>query len=360
MALDLKQVRLEELSDVRYSFWIGKHPGKRYPRDVLVIRFEGTFGFGSGGNADAAFMTAIGNAGIHAFDPHAIITDLSALSYEWGDMMESVIDIGHDRNAQTALVVGSKCRKAIGTLCFGMNSTNDACERESIFDSLDDAWQYVTKLLDEGNKPPLCEAASDGDPQRVKQLLESGEDPNRPDRWGGTPLHSAANPSIVRLLIEAGADARAKNLAGVTPLDLVKDVESARLLLDAGADPDARSRTNSSPLCGARSAAIAKLLIEAGADVLLRARNSLLHNVRSPETARLLIEAGADVNMVDEHGKTPVDRAEENHQVFYRQAHQYKMKGDAEVAKNYAEIGSILRANGGKTGSEITKPRDAQ
>ena len=41
MALDLQQVRLENLSDVRYSFWIGKHPGKRYPRDVLVIALKG-------------------------------------------------------------------------------------------------------------------------------------------------------------------------------------------------------------------------------------------------------------------------------------------------------------------------------
>jgi hypothetical protein len=360
MALDLKQVRLEDLSDVRNSFWIGKHPGKPNPKKVLVIRFEGTFGIGSGGNDDADFMVAIGNAGIHAFGPHAIITDLSALSYEWGDMMGSVIDIGHDRRTPTALVVGSKCRQAIGTLCFGENSTNDACERESIFDSLNEAWQYVTTLLDEGAKPPLYEAASDGDLQRVEQLLESGEDPNRPDCWGGTPLHFAANPSIVKLLIEAGADASAKNLAGVTPLDLVKDVESARLLLDAGADPDARSSSNSSPLCGARSVAIAKLLIEAGADVLLRKRNSLLQNVRSPEIARVLIEAGADVNMVDEHGKTPLDRAEENHQMFYRQADRYNIKGDVEVARNYAEIRSLLRASGGLTGSEITKQRNSK
>ena len=95
-------------------------------------------------------------------------------------MMDSVMDTGHDRKAPKALIVGNKCRKAIGTLCFGVNSTNDPCERESIFDSLDEAWQYVTKLLDEGEKPPLYEAASAGDLQRVKQLLESGEDLNRP------------------------------------------------------------------------------------------------------------------------------------------------------------------------------------
>jgi len=150
MAPDLQQVRLEDLSDVRYSFWIGKHPGKQYPRDVLVIRFEGTYRIGSEGNPDAAFMVAIGNAGVYAFNPDAIITDLSALTYEWGDEMAGVMDIGCDRrNKPTSLVVGSNCRQAIGTLCFGVNSTNDACERESIFDSLDDAWKYVTKLLDE-------------------------------------------------------------------------------------------------------------------------------------------------------------------------------------------------------------------
>ena len=84
MPLDLNQVRLEALSDIRYSFWTGKHPSHSYERSVLVIRFEGTYRFGSGGNPDATFMRSMGEAAVKAFAPDALIIDLSALSYYLG------------------------------------------------------------------------------------------------------------------------------------------------------------------------------------------------------------------------------------------------------------------------------------
>lgn len=359
MAHELKQLRLEALSDVGYSFWAGKHPGKSYERDVLVIRFEGVYRFGSGGNPDATFMLAMGNAGVQAFEPEAIITDLSALSYEWGDMMDSVFGIGGDLKATTAIVVGKQCREAIGTLCFGVDSTKDACEQEWIFDSLDAAWNYVTKLLDEGEQPPIHEAASSGDIQRVKQLLASGEDPNRLDSGEQTPLHSASDAAVVKLLLDAGANPKAQCTHGTTPLHLVKNAECARLLLDAGADPDARSGTGFSPLCHAQSVELVSLLIEAGADVHLRSRSSLLHFVRRPEIAKVLIEAGADVNMIDGNGQSPLDRSEESHQIFNRQAKELGFTDHAEVARNYAEISSLLRANGGLPGAAIRRPEES-
>ena len=332
MPLDLKQITLEALSDVRYSFMTGKHPGKSYEKKVVVIQFEGAFGFGSGGNSDATFMRSMGEAGVQAFDPNAIIIDLSALSYEWGDEgdeMECVFDIGGDRKVPTALVVGEKCRKAIGTLCFGEDSTQDACEQDWIFDSLDQAWHFVTKRLDDGESPPIHEAASSGDFQRVKQLLESGEDPNRVDSSDQTPLHRAFDPATVKLLIDAGANVKAKDKCSWTPLHNVKNIECARLFLNAGADPDARSWENLSPLGHVGSVEIAKLLVEAGADVHLRRRRSLLHQCRKAEVAKFFIDAGVEVNCLDQFGQTPLDIAQ---------------------AQGNALVVNVLLAHGGKNG----------
>jgi hypothetical protein len=353
MAIELNEVRLEELSDINFSFWIGKHPGESYEKSVMVVRFEGVYRIGSGGNSDATFMVAMGNAGVEAFEPDAIIIDLSSLAYEWGDMMDSVFGIGSDRKVPTAIIVGEQCRPAIGTLCFGVNSTKDACEHDDIFDSLEAAWSYVTRLLNENDKPAIHQAASEGDFRKVKQLLDEGEDPNRLDSSEQTPLHSSKNASIVELLLQAGADATAKNRFGITPLHLVNEVESARLLLDAGADPDARSWTGSSPLSHANSVELVQLLIEAGADVHLRQRSSILHSVRHPEIAKALIEAGADINLLDENGQTPLDCAEKSHEIFHRQAQAYEWGSDADTASRYEKICSILRASGGKSGSEI-------
>lgn len=357
MLPDLKEIRLASLSDVLYSFHVGNHPGKSYDETVLVIRFAGTYRIGSAGNPDATFMSAMGNAGVEAFDPDVIVIDLSDLTYEWGDMLEMVFSIGDTLNRPSAVVVAEGCRAAIGTLCFGVNSEKDACEQEWIFDSLEAAWNYVTTLLDEGERPKIHEAASNADLDDVKELLEAGEKPNRLDSSGQSPLHCTSDARIIELLLNAGADPKAKNRHGVTPLHLVENVEAARMLLKAGADPDARSGTDSSPLSHAQSVDLVRLLIDAGADVNLRQRHSLLHYVRQPDIARVLIESGADVNMVDENGKTPLDRAEESERQFQRQFQDCGRAVDAEVAQRYSEMASLIRASGGQHGAEVIATR---
>lgn len=353
----LKEFALDSLSDIRCSYWIGSHPGKSYDRDVLVVRFEGVYRIGSAGNDDATFMVSLGNAGVDALDPDAIIIDLSRLNYKWGDMMDSVFGIGGERELPMALVVGVDCRYAIGTLCFGENSKTDACEKEWIFDSLDDAWQYTTKLLDDGETPPIHAAAKSEKYQRVKQLLDAGEDPNRRDSSGKTPLHEASDPAIVRLLIDSGADVKAKCRLGITALHLVKNIECARLLLEAGADPDARSWTDASPLRLAQSPEIARLLLDFGADIHQRPRSSLLHSIRRPDIAKIFIEAGADVNSIDENGCTALDCAEASFEQFAMQAKQYGFSNDAEVAQCFAEIALLLQSCGAKSGKQMRVER---
>lgn len=149
MELQLNDVQLEDLSDITCRFQIGTHQGASFARKVLVISFAGTYRDGAKGNPDGSFMFAMGNAGVEAFDPAAIVLDMSDLVYQWGDMLECVFDVGGQRRLPSSIVVGPQCRVAIGTLCFGIHSKKDACQQDEIFDTLEDAWNYVTEKLDE-------------------------------------------------------------------------------------------------------------------------------------------------------------------------------------------------------------------
>jgi hypothetical protein len=150
--MPLKRRLLEEESDVLASFWIPEDQSRTDGENhLLVIRYHGVYRIGCNGNSDATYMAAIGRAAIEVFQPAAIVIDLSDLSYQWGDMLDTVWNIGRDPvwNTQLpcAVVIGDKCRAAIGTLIFGEASTTDACEEEFVFDTLAAAVAYVSAKL---------------------------------------------------------------------------------------------------------------------------------------------------------------------------------------------------------------------
>ena len=86
----------------------------------------------------------------------------------------------------------------------------------------------------------ILEAATIGDIDAVKQSLAGGADVNAREKWGGTPLHWAANwghKEIAEMLIAAGADVNAKDHNDYTPLDFanrLKHTELADLLRKHG------------------------------------------------------------------------------------------------------------------------------
>ncbi len=87
----------------------------------------------------------------------------------------------------------------------------------------------------------LIEAAENGQTERVKSLLDAGEDVNGKDNDGMTALLVAADQihwETVRVLLDAGADANAKNDNDYTALMLAEEqghTEIAELLKSAGA-----------------------------------------------------------------------------------------------------------------------------
>ncbi len=81
----------------------------------------------------------------------------------------------------------------------------------------------------------------------ARALLDAGAEVDARDRWGRTPLHSAAGSrrqgigdSLVVVLLEAGADVNARSESGATPLHLsLNHPAVVTTLLEFGADPAA-------------------------------------------------------------------------------------------------------------------------
>lgn len=132
----------------------------------------------------------------------------------------------------------------------------------------------VEKLSKENGKK-LALACERGDFDLVKKLILLKADVHVKDKYGMTPLHTAAyygRTEIVRLLLENGADVHAKDRNGWTPLHWAaqwRHVEICKLLLQYGADADDKDENGWTPLhWAARSGytTICKMLLDAGAD----------------------------------------------------------------------------------------------
>jgi ankyrin repeat protein len=185
----------------------------------------------------------------------------------------------------------------------------------------------------------LKQAASSGDLDRVRALVEAGADVNATDEHGSGTLLTF-HPQVVEYLLSKGADPnRQTNESGDPILSGVayfNNVKCVRLLLQAGADPNALVKdTAETALHGcviglgknvteADRHEVVKLLIGHGADpnrrtVPGRGTAAFWRDVRtrgetplhraaayaSEETVRLLLDAGADKTIRDANGDSP-------------------------------------------------------
>lgn len=120
----------------------------------------------------------------------------------------------------------------------------------------------------------LHAAASLGNEDMVRSLLEKGADPARPSASGDAILLSYLRGGLGARAVDAiakGADVKAKDAAGRTALHLAVEKgldEAVKALLDKGADPNALDGSGLSPLEIAQdwgSGALAALLTAKGA-----------------------------------------------------------------------------------------------
>lgn len=172
-----------------------------------------------------------------------------------------------------------------------------------------DAGADVNAVNGDGNTP-LMRAAETGNVGIVRVLLERGANP-RPKNPEDSPL-LYASADCTRILIEAGADVNARGTVD-TPLQNAAskgDIERLKLLVEHGADVKAVDGSGKSALHSAIGEC-AGFLIEHGAEVNLRDADGKtpLHvavGQETTDTMKVLVEHGADVNAVDSYGRSPL------------------------------------------------------
>lgn len=141
---------------------------------------------------------------------------------------------------------------------------------------------------------PLHWAATRGDTEAVKTLLDYGASPNVLSSTHLSPLHRAVEfgaLDCVASLLKAGANVNQLNKIGRAPLHYACRLDDAgsiaRLLLDSGAHVNMRDFAQATPIFEA-----------------------IIHN-RAPQV-KMLIQEGADVSVANKDGATPLELARTN------------------------------------------------
>ena len=223
----------------------------------------------------------------------------------------------------------------------------------------------------------IWRACREGDLERVRQLIQNGQDLNRHDRHGWTPLILAArygHDQIVRELIRAGADVNGKSNTKRTALHWTSSWRGRSIVIktlaEAGANLNVQDEWGVTPLMRAAywgHGNVVVELIRAGADVSVvssckwlsvPAGSTALHfaaKQNNIECGVLLVEAGADMRTSNKNSKSPLDLASHDFRRTIQQAQSFSTKrivaviGNGEHGKStliaalQAEANSLLK-----------------
>jgi ankyrin repeat protein len=170
----------------------------------------------------------------------------------------------------------------------------------------------------------LLVASRQGDAALVLQLLQAGADVDARNRFGKTPLHTAAEKGqteLVAALLKAGANARTASVNDrVTALMAASYAGHADIvtaLLAAGADAAALDRMNKPAIlyaAGQGQTAALQRLLDHGVAVNTAYAHGLTALMWAAgqghvEATRLLLARGADMSLKDDRGLTAADMA---------------------------------------------------
>jgi hypothetical protein len=134
--MEIHEFRLSELSPLSHRTFVCEFGGKWNPC-ALILEFSGSYRWGSKGNADANYISAIKAAALAVLHVHAVVFDFRNMAYEWGNRIWNVLASsrsGGRAYLPAAIVISDRCRKGFST-CSGMVPP--------MFDSLEDALRFV-------------------------------------------------------------------------------------------------------------------------------------------------------------------------------------------------------------------------
>ena len=139
---------------------------------------------------------------------------------------------------------------------------------------------------------PLHVAASRGQFERVKQLIDAGADVNSKDIDCFTPLHTTirfGHMECMKLLIQSGADVNSKLKNQETMLhaaSILGYYQCLKVLINAGADVNSTTANGNTPL------------MFAAADYAALAKSGKFHK-SSEICVEVLLHEGAKINMIN-------------------------------------------------------------
>jgi ankyrin repeat protein len=168
----------------------------------------------------------------------------------------------------------------------------------------------------------LAIAVSNEDVAEVKQLISRGENANRKEEDGTTPLFIAienGDLNMVQLLLDAGAKINARNKERETPIMRIDEdatPDLIELLVRYGAKVNQVAKTGDTALMRAARDAepeVVKALVDAGAELDLQNEEGMTAlmfaaDEDNVENARVLVLAGANVNLKDKEGESAWDK----------------------------------------------------
>lgn len=134
----------------------------------------------------------------------------------------------------------------------------------------------------------------------VKNLLDSGTDPNTRNELNQTPLHFAyiLNADLIQTLITKGADVNAVDDSKKTPLHMAsffRDFDAMKLLLTNGAKANAQDMSANTPLINFCERSNKNRYPDEGVPV-----------ENKKKCFDLLVEAKADMNLKNKRGLSPL------------------------------------------------------
>jgi uncharacterized protein len=168
----------------------------------------------------------------------------------------------------------------------------------------------ATPLLIGATRPPLSDAAKNGDKEALRSLIQKGANVNATEADGSTALLWATHRDdieAVELLLRAGAKVNVANDLGATPLWAAcqnGNETIVKRLLAAGANPNAKLLLGETPLMEASrvgNTGIVEQLIAKGADVNAKAtrdQTALMWAVaqKHPDVVKVLLAHSADIH----------------------------------------------------------------
>lgn len=116
---------------------------------VLLVKFGGVYARGSAGNPDADFILAI-TAGACALElPDAVVFDLSAMAYEWGERIASVFSfpLGPGGAGARAVRIVSGPKSHAGLVTLKPFFEDAAAGKEILASGLDAALESLAREL---------------------------------------------------------------------------------------------------------------------------------------------------------------------------------------------------------------------